>query len=167
MNPILKGPLEHATGQSFFQKGPMGGRPLRDLDPTIGRTLANITGSKNPVPTSRTMEFLIANSPLARASTSLRQATDPRKGLGAKAINLGTGMRLSDISPAAQDAIIRERAAEEMKKLGGKTFRRTFIPEDVLLGLPQGKLDSAMRFNALMRTISNRAKGRKEAKRGN
>ena len=40
LNPLLKAPLEWMAGQSFFQKGPMGGRRLEDLDPTIGRTLA-------------------------------------------------------------------------------------------------------------------------------
>lgn len=44
LNPLVKGPLEFITGRSLFQKGPRGGRPLDDLDPTLGRIS---TGSSN------------------------------------------------------------------------------------------------------------------------
>lgn len=163
INPLIKGPLEWATGQSFFQKTPMGGRPLEDLDPTLGRTISNIAGEQYPVELPRSLEALAANSPLTRLFTSARTASDPRKSNLAKAMQLGTGFRIADVSPGAQDAMLQEQIDEVKKSLGGRTFSKSYVPEDVRAQLsPQNLLD-AMKMDALERLIRERKKKRRKA----
>lgn len=171
MTPLVKGPLEFAAGQTFFQKGPEGGRSLADLDPTIGRTLANIgnlTGlreSKAPVrfPFSDVVEAVASNSPATRLGTTARQLTDTRTDLLTRAFNLGTGVRIATISPASQDAVIRERAQQAERRLGGKTFIKSYIPADVLAAMSPAEKQDAMRLQALLNTLSARTKERKKA----
>ena len=168
-NPFIKAPLEWLTGQSFFQRSASGGRPLEDLDPTIGRTVANVGeyfgGERprraEPIAGSAAAEFVLANSPLSRLLTGVRTLTDPRKGAGAKASNLLTGFRVSDVSPAAQDAILRERTMEAMKGMGGRTFERTSIPDEVIASLPPDQQVLALRYRALLNELAQRAKARR------
>lgn len=163
-NPMIKAPAEWATGQSFFQKGPMGGRSLEDLDPTIGRTLANLTGRKDPVPTSKALEFIATNTigrPLTAARTMTYPVNDPSLGTAAKtAMNLLTGARITSISPAAQDALLREEVHQSMRKVGGRTFTRMHIPADVEAKMDQDELQEARKLEALLALLSQRAKER-------
>lgn len=163
LNPALKGPLEWATGQSFFQKGPNGGRPLDDLDPTIGRILANVTGQEQAVKTPQALEAIIGNSPLTRVATTLRQLTDTRKSIGDKLVALGTGVRISDVSPAAQDAMLREWVQNAEKKIGGRTFLKTWIPDDVKAKMSPEQLANALKLEMLMNVLNTRTKDRREA----
>lgn len=134
MNPLLKAPLENMTGQSFFQ----GGRELEDIDPGLGRAITNIsdtiTGEETyraPFVGSPSLENILLNTPATRAITSTRQAFDPRKSALAKMANLGTGLRLHDVSPAAKETMTRERIDELIKMDGGRAFERTYLPDDV------------------------------------
>lgn len=165
LNPMIKGPLEAVTGQSFFERGPNGGRPIGDLDPIVGRILANVTGQKNAVhyPGASVVEPLLANSPLSRALTTARTLTDPRKGFFATAANLGTGMRLTDVSPAKREALLREQAQEQLLGLpGAKTFADTYIPEERFQQLsPEDQKQAAM-ARAAMNILAKRAKARQE-----
>lgn len=163
MNPIIKGPLEYATGESFFQKGPEGGRNLSDMDPTIGRLLANVTGSKQPVkvPFGQEIDTLVNNSPLSRVASTARVLTDTRKGTAGKLANLGTGFKVSDISPGAQDAVLRERAQALEKKLGFNEFTRLHLPVEErasMSPLEQQMSDELLRLD---RELALRAKKRK------
>lgn len=163
MNPIIKGPLEYATGESFFQKGPEGGRNLSDMDPTIGRLLANVTGSKQPVkvPFGQELDTLVNNSPLSRVASTARVLTDTRKGTAGKLANLGTGFKVSDISPGAQDAVLRERAQALEKKLGFNEFTRLHLPVEErasMSPLEQQMSDELLRLD---RELALRAKKRK------
>jgi hypothetical protein len=164
-NPLIKAPIEWFTGQSFFQKGPLGGRPLEDMDPLVGRIVSNITGKKEPsrvLPHS--VEFALANSPLSRGLSTLRTATDPRKRNIAGAANLLTGLRISDISPAAQDAVLRERAAVLMKDLGARSYAEVYFPKDMLAQMPPDVRAKAEELQALMKHLGENAKTRKKAK---
>ena len=167
------------TGQSFFQKGPMGGRPLEDMDPTLGRTMANLTGRREAVkfPGSDALEFAVGNSPLSRTASTVRTMTGPLRTLTdptmkgefwpevlKTATNLGTGFRVTNVSPAAQDALLRERAQQLMKKAGSKTFVRSYIPEEVKAGMSPQEQADAQKLQALMNTLANRSKARKEAR---
>lgn len=171
-NPLIKGPLEMATGQSFFQRGPLGGRPIDDLDPTIGRIMSNVTGQEKPVtfPGSQAVEAIAGNSPISRLLTTARQVSDPRKrsSVGAAsglAANLLTGARVSDISPGAQEAILRERLQQVMgTELGGRVFSRAYIPKDVREAMPPDERKEAERVMALMNLLAKRAKERKANK---
>ncbi len=163
LNPALKGLLEWSTNQSFFQKGPLGGRPLDDLDPTIGRLLANVTGQKDAVtfPGSDAVEWVASNSPLARVLTTARQATDHRKWNLIGALNFATGVRTADISPASQDAILRERAMTLMGDLGSKEFTRVYFPKEKMEQMSPADKLQALQLQALQNMLAERAKQRK------
>jgi len=161
MNPLAKFLAETATGETFFQRGPTGGRELTDLDPTIGRLLANVTGQEQPVSTPQWFEHAVSNSPLQRLFTSARQLTDPRKGALGKAANLLTGFRVSDVSPAAQDAVLRERLNEVMRAMGGRSFVRAYIPEEEREQMSVEDQVRALQLQALMNELAQRAKARK------
>jgi hypothetical protein len=180
LNPFIKGPLEWGTNQTFFQKGPMGGRNLEDLDPTIGRTLANLSGRQKPVtwPGSQGMEFAIANSPLSRATSTARALTYPVRALtdpvmagqfgpelGRTAMNLLTGARVTSVSPASQEAMLRERGRTLMKGMGGKEFLRSYIPADVEAEMTPDQLKEAQALENLMNTLAARSKSRAEARK--
>lgn len=166
MNPILKAPLEYATGETFFQKGPSGGRELEDLDPQLGRILANVTGSEKAVkfPGSQTLELLLGNSPLSSALTQVRTATDPRKGVAAKASNLLTGVRVSDVSPGAQDAILRQQVQQMEKELGAKKYVKTYFPAAEKEKLSPHDRALVEELIATEKQLQARAKTRKAAK---
>lgn len=170
LNPILKFLGERATGETFFQRGPQGGRDLTDLDPTIGRTLTNvgnmlgITDSDKPVQLPGIVEHVAGNSPLQRIFTTIRTATDPRKGLLGTAANLATGLRVSDVSPGAQDAVLRERLSEVMGGLGAKSFERVYYPKEELANLSPEQQLRVLQMQALMNLLAKKAKERKEAK---
>ena len=172
-NPMIKGPLEYLTGQSFFQTGPSGGRPIEDLDPTLGRTMANIrdflagtepTTRTNPVrfPGDQIVEALLSNTPPTRAMTTLRTLTDRRKGAGAKAMNLLTGFRVTDVSPGASDAQLQELIAQAQKGLGAKTFSKTWIPDDIEQGFSGQEAQLAAQLDALERLLIARKKERRK-----
>lgn len=149
--PLIKVPIELATGESLFQRGPMGGRDLIDMDPTLGRTVSNISetlglgkwespsGRANPV-IGDTFEMLFANSPYSRYASTLRTLTDHRKREAAFAVpgdalvtNLLTGARVTDVSPASQDAVTREYAqAYAREHLGAKHFESVRVPKEVI-----------------------------------
>lgn len=166
LNPLVKAPLEWMTGESFFQRGPYGGRELDDLDPTIGRTLANVAGLDEPVrwPGSEGMEFVLANSPYSRLATTARQLTDRRKWdyLGLPAlVPFLSGVRISDVSPAAQDAILRERSGALARDLGAERFVRTYIPEERLASMTPEQRAAAEEYVQLWKVLADRAKQRK------
>lgn len=169
LNPLAKGPLELFTGKSFFQRGPEGGRDLGDLDPALGRILANagqMTGlrdSKEPVrfPGSGIVESLLSNSPASRAITTARTLTDQRPGaLGKAALNLGTGVKITDVSPATQDRTLQQRAQLLEKDLGAKTFSRTYIPDEVEADMSPEEKAMMQRLDLLRKMLEERRKRR-------
>lgn len=171
LNPLIKGPLEYMTGQSFFQKGgPHGGRPLEDLDPVLGRTLSNIgqlTGlrdSQAPIryPGSGAIEHVLSNSPLSPFLTKARTLTDPRKGIGAKASNLLTGLKMTDVSPGTQDNELRRKIQRIEKELGAKTYLQTYIPKEVASELSPAERAQAEQLAALKKLLQDRSKERKK-----
>lgn len=184
MTPVAKLPIEWATGESFFQKGPLGGREIDDLDPTLGRTLANIlyqTGlrddpSGEPVQigpnrsVSQGLEFLLGNSPLSKVASTARTVTDPRKIYDAPKgegdplgfLNLMTGLRVADISPAAQDKVIQERADAIMQEMGAKTFTETYFPDEAVAQMGTEDQQRAMQFEALQKLLDRRRRERRQ-----
>lgn len=164
-NPLIKAPLEWATGQSFFQHGADGGRALEDLDPPIGRTLANIAGDDEAYDfPGRPIEFLASATPLSRFITSARTLTDRRKTILDKAFNLGTGLRISDVSPASADKEMRNRAFSLMKDLGARSFRDIYFSKDQLAEMAPEQRAAADELRGLVKTLDVRAKQRKAAK---
>lgn len=183
-NPLIKGPVEWATGESFFQKGPLGGREIDDLDPTLGRTAANVmyqmglredpSGPPVQVLGNRTLsqglEFAASNSPLARLFSTARTISDPRKLYDVQTgeadplgfLNLGTGVRVADISPAAQDKVIQERADALMQEMGAKTFSNTYFPDEAVAQMGPDDQGRAMQFEALQKLLDQRRRERRQ-----
>lgn len=159
--PLIKAPLEWASGQSFFQSGSGGaGRSLEELDPTLSRTISNVTGAKLGTPDL--LEFAVSNSPLSRIATTARTVTDTRKTAGEKALNLLTGVRVTDVSPAAEDAVLRDRAKEVMRDLGAKTFEKVYFSKEDLAQMDPKQRAEAEKFQALMALLATKAKERKK-----
>jgi hypothetical protein len=183
LNPVLKAPIELATNESLFQSSPQGGRSLDDLDPLIGRLGSNVTTSLQmlgkgnvkglalgtdeyartpPWRLPKTLELAVANSPASRYLSTARQLADPRKNLLQKALGTGTGLRLTSISPAAQDAVLRERVEAIIRKYGGRIFERSYIPQEVLDEMSPDEREVAQQWMELMRVLGKRAKERKK-----
>lgn len=169
MNPLVRAPLEYAFGQSTFQKGPRGGRELEDLDPLVGRTMANIgelTGlreSKEPVryPGSGILEHAFSNSPIGGVGTAIRTLTDPRKGPLGKAANLGTGLRITDVSPASQDKELRRRIQQVERQMGGRSFTTSYVPKDTQAKMSPEELRALEQIKSLEKLLDARSKNRK------
>ncbi|MFO0899372.1 MAG: hypothetical protein U0836_18255 [Pirellulales bacterium] len=166
LNPLIKGPAEYTTNQLFFQ----GGRPLDEAEGRVGRTIANILGRDEPAWDSRggtgVLEQVVSNSPIARLSTALGTLTDRRKydAYGAPLIaNLLTGVKVTDVPQARQDAILRERLGEVLQSdLGGRTFQRAYVPADDLARMSPEEQQRVAGINALMALLQQRAKERRE-----
>lgn len=174
LNPLLKAPLEVASGKSFFQRGVDGtGRELAEMDPPIGRLLANLTGSDQPWDTPLGLEILSANLPTSRLVTTAKTLTDTRKragdeGLlsylpgGAALMNALTGVRFSDVTPEQQDSVLREAVEAAQRDLGAHEFETTFLPDFVKERLPAEELDAYVRLETLKRMIRKRQEARRD-----
>jgi hypothetical protein len=176
MSPGVKGPIEWASGRSFFQAGPEGGRELTDMDPTLGRIASNVeqlvTGERGRVKAKKLplwIEQSAANSPFSRFLTTTRTLTDPRKAVSddvpipgpAAAMNLLTGARVVDVPEAAQEAILRESITSRLRDSGvAKVFERTYVPKETLESLPPDQQQEAMQLQALMNILADRSKKR-------
>ena len=171
MAPIPKTVAEAATGQSFFQRGVYGGRQLDDLNPPIGQTLANIeqlaTGKKparvQPVISDAFEQIAAGLLPFTgTATTAARVASDPRKTLAEKGLNLMTGFKTSDVSPAASDAMLGEIVRKNARPLGARMFSKLWWPEEVLGELSPLERQQAERLMAIEEGRVARAKQRKK-----
>jgi hypothetical protein len=164
-NPFAKGAAEYAFGQSAFQKSAEGGRPLTDMDPLLGRLASNLTGRSEPYRVNPLLEHVLANSPISRALTTAKTLTDrrPSATLLKKALNLGTGLRITDVSPASQDAVTRETLNNFMKHTGAAGFERVYFPQRVLAGMTDRQRATALQLQALQNALAKRAKERKKA----
>lgn len=179
LNPLLKYPIEAMTGESLFQRGPMGGRDVLDQDPTIGRLISNVgelTGlGKRELPSGRAKPFishgfeqLASNLPTSRLMTTARTLTDKRKLEGGPfpgsmaALNTLTGARVSDVSPAAQDALIRDEADAVAREMGATSYNVTRFSKAQLSAASPEDRQKMLAFNALKDELARRAKSRKQ-----
>ncbi|QDV24777.1 hypothetical protein [Aureliella helgolandensis] len=172
-SPFIKGPAEAIFGRSLFFDGPFGGRELEDMDPTIGRTMSNVRDIATGANTrdvdpfiSQGFEHAFSNSPLSRLGTTARTLTDKRKWERPQdlAMNLLTGMRVSDVSPDAQDAIYRERLARSLKDMGGRTFSRPYISDAREEAMSPEELAAAEEVLNELGVIDKRFKARREVR---
>jgi hypothetical protein len=176
-NPILKAPMEMVSGVSFFQRSPMGPRPLEDMDPLMGRMVSNIqdtvTGSRTkrvePL-VSKHFETIMANSPLSRALSTTRTAFDPRKregmlGTPGLAARLLTGVRTQQVSPQAREAILKESLAAMMRDMDARVFTKRYFPQDVKDKMTLEDLARAEALEAEMKRMAEEAKARAKAQK--
>lgn len=155
LTPLAKFPLELATGQTFFQRGPSGGRPLTQLDPSVGRTISNVTGADNPVNIlgdrgwSRFAEHLLSNSPASKLLTTARQLSDPRKDIGTKAVNTLLPFKITDVSPQQQERAINEASASLADELGARTWSNRYFPKEMIAAVQKTNPEAAKQMIAL------------------
>ena len=175
--PIFKYPMELATGQTFFQTGPLGGRQLEDLDPTwgrIGRMIQQRAQAGKPIGQfeagwapamqtewSKPLEHLAANLPFSRVGSTLRTAIDPRRGLLERAMNIGTGFRTTIVSPAARDAHINDVLIAAVKRHpAGKIFITPYFGKQAKEQMTSEELAEVERLEMLRNLLTRRAKAR-------
>ena len=181
-NPVFKTPFEYLTGQSFFQTGPSGaGRPLEEMDPVLGRIGSNIVqgltgvqqkGKPSPAFGSPLLEATVSGSPLSRYTTTFRQITDPRKGLGEKALNFITGLKTTTLSPYQLDYASKQ-AMQEMAKEGGygRVYENPYIDRYALAEMfANGRISEeefrrALDMQSYYRGISKGRRGDRESQR--
>ena len=174
LSPIGKAPLEWMSQQSYFQKGPTGGRSLDDLDPTYGRIASNLAewagGPKTqyaaPLFGSKELEFLLGNLPTSRFGTTIRQLTDKRKweDPSALAANLFTGLRKTHISEGAQDRIIQTRIDELMGDIGARSFTKAYVPAEVKARMGPSQRELSDRLDQYNLLLGDRARKRKQSR---
>lgn len=138
-NPLIKGPLEYATGKQFFT-----GRDAGDLYSQTGSPL---------------VDALIANSPASRVATTVRTLSDPRKWespLAATAIplNLLTGARVSDVDMEKQKDIAARDYVKAM--LQGKPEFGTFQSIYMRPGMENLLSPEEMALFRLQKTLQSR-----------
>ena len=107
MNPLIKGPLEWLFDKQFYS-----GRKLSDLRPQgpIKQTIGNFLGDD----ATNLAAQIVSNTPLTRVANALDKITDPRKTLAEKALNLATGVRITDVDMEKIRAIETRNALEEL-----------------------------------------------------
>jgi len=133
MNPLLKAPVELATGRSLFMRGPTGGRELSELDPAVGRILKRskeITGladpdDRRPAPfIGLRTEHILSNSPAARLLSTTRTLLDNRKSWWQKGVNLLLGPKYTTISPQQQHSMMQSEVDAIFKEMGVRPFTK-------------------------------------------
>ena len=165
ISPLLKGLVEGTTGTSLFQRGVEEGRPLRTMDPPLQRTWHNIQqtakkwsgqefdpGGYERLGRPTMLDNIVSNSPYTRYLSSTRTFFDPRKGIGAKAINLLTGAKIADVSLRAQESILREHLRAMIGETGGVLFEKATYPQeylDKLKATDPAKYQQVMQIKAL------------------
>lgn len=157
MNPLFKGPAELATGKQFFS-----GRDLKDLDSNISRTIENVTGQQVDVPPI--FDQALGMSPLSRVGTTLRTLTDGRKGALAKATNLLSGARLSDVNMPQQESLLGRELLTELlaPEQGVSTFEKVYIKPENLKNLTPEALEYWRLYNALERQAQEKGRERRK-----
>ena len=121
VSPYIKAPIEWLTNRQLYS-----GRDLRDLH----SRLEDLVGT----PVSRGAENLVMNSPASRAVTTIGTLADNRKTWLDKLVNLGTGVKLTDVNvDQSRNAALREGMMDELRGQPGVGMysRMYFKPEEI------------------------------------
>lgn len=143
LNPLLKAPLEIATNRQFYS-----GRELDDLYSRTGIPLA---------------DQIAMNSPLQPLLYAAGTALDPRKDWLVTLLNLGTGVRVSDVDMRQQRAsamnLLREMLASDPERI--KKFESISVRPEQLANLTPEEIE----MMRLLRTLESQASETKKAGR--
>jgi hypothetical protein len=157
LNPLVKAPAEVAAGKQFFT-----GRELSDLDGSIERLYENVTGDKiNRMPLT---EQIAANLPTSRLLTTARTLSDPRKSVGTKLQQLGTGIRTSDVDLDKHKSIAARESLEELLRgnEGVSVFEHLSIPEEAMALMTPEQQQQARLYKTLGSRAQKDARERKK-----
>ena len=130
LNPLIKGPLE-----SLFDKQLFSGRNLSDLKPQgmVGSLGSLLDPDMQHRGATQFLSQALANSPATRFATALDKLADPRKSLAQKALNLMTGVRVTDVDMNKARAIETRKALEDVLRANPAISQYTNLyvrPED-------------------------------------
>lgn len=117
-NPAVKILPEQAFGTQLFS-----GRKLSDLRPSDLASLGGII----PDQTARALDQVISNSPASRVFHTGDTLLDSRKDTIATLLNIGTGVKLSDINYNQQSAIASRQLAQDQLRDSTKARTRTEV----------------------------------------
>ena len=138
-NPMIKGFAEWGLGRSSFQGGPLGGRDLHDMDPTLGRIITqvglqeeNVSGQAAPAFGSRALEFGLANSPVSRLLTTTKNLLDSRKSVAERIANVTTGLKITTVSPEQSRRAVRDISDSIARDVGARPFSTFTVSDDLL-----------------------------------
>jgi hypothetical protein len=135
MNPLIKGLYEQKEGRQLHT-----GRPLNDLRPNwIGQLAMQAGGGPG---LAQVLSQISMNMPTSRLTSTVDKAIDPRKEAWAKAINLMTGMRISDVDVQKQRYVEAKSELNELLEQAPfvETYSKYFVkPEN------RAKLDESSR----------------------
>lgn len=106
MNPLIKGPLEQVFDTQFHT-----GRPLSSLRPQgTASAIGRLVGEDNP----QLLAQILANTPATRFISSIDKLMDDRKGVLPKLLNLGTGVKVTDVDVEKTRSIEAAQARNEL-----------------------------------------------------
>jgi hypothetical protein len=156
MTPPVKMLVEGLTGRQSFT-----GRKLSDLRPTSTGMLGGLLDEDDP--RARLLTQVVGNSPLSRAASTVDKLVDERKGVVPKALNLLTGLRISDVDAEKYRAIdARNRLDQLLEGVPGvSSYERKYVrPED------KGKITPDLEEKIrLQQNLAEKAKAAAKAKR--
>lgn len=137
LNPLIKFPIEQATGKQLHT-----GRDLADLHSMSSELLGQ------PLPF---LENALMNSPFGRVATTARTLMDDRKDPLTRAINVGTGLRFSDIDMnKAKLVATRDYIENALRGAPGVShFERMYVRPDQYQNLSPWEIE-LLRLNATM-----------------
>jgi len=171
--PLIKGPLEAVSGQSLFQRTPLGGRPLESMDPLGGGLVENVgqlLGGERQYPAEPLVgpgfEQFLANTPASRVLSTARTLADTRKLGPAMAAELLTGLKISDVSKQQQERILRERLAAAMKQAGAPQFSQIRFTHRQIESATKKEAEQMRMFNALANKIEREQAKARAARKG-
>ena len=160
-NPAAKWVIEASTNTSLFSQGPMGGRRLDDLDPTMGRIALNLglqspNASGRPTPVGGPLaESIAAMSPVSRLLSSTKIATDKRLSPLEKVARLTTGFREEVVDREQVIRDLRDRLNAMQIKLGARPLTIVSGAEKLKeFALAQGDTETAAQLEQIEKALA-------------
>ena len=101
--------------------------------------------------------------PSARYISSLKSLTDTRKNPLTTALNLGTGVKITDVEMWQKEREAIDRQAEVLKGLGGKTIETTYLPKWAKERLNESELERAETAKKIISETQKASRARAKA----
>lgn len=154
--PWLKVPAEVATGTQMFS-----GRRLEDLRPYEFMTAGGLV----PEDLARQASQVVANTPFSRLASSADKLIDDRKGALPTFLNLGTGIRVSDVDEEKmREVAAREALKDALRGTPGVRVREdVYVPKELQGQLNPYQLDLLAVLKAQERKVAEQQKARQAA----
>ncbi len=155
LNPLIKAPLEQLFDTQLHTQ-----RRLSDLKPQgTASAIGGLFGEDNP----QLLSQILANSPATRFISSADKLFDDRKGIGAKAANLLTGVRVTDVDTDKQRAVELRTKLEEMMRTQPHLSRYTnfYVKPDEIGNLTREEVEMMRFYSELQERAKEFAKSQR------